>query len=89
MGVLNVPLIFYKIFINAAKISGGIMKVKELIKLLQQAPENIDINVFDNLTENLLLIDDVWIPKKEDMKSNKEVQLVINKTDQELKVEGE
>ena len=65
------------------------MKVKELIKLLQQAPENIDINVFDNLTENLLLIDDVWIPKKEDMKSNKEVQLVINKTDQELKVEEE
>ena len=26
MGVLNVPLIFYKIFINATKISGGIMK---------------------------------------------------------------
>ncbi len=25
MGVLNVPLIFYKIFINVTKISGGIM----------------------------------------------------------------
>ena len=31
MGVLNVPLIFYKIFINAAKISGGIMEDLQLM----------------------------------------------------------
>jgi hypothetical protein len=65
------------------------MKVKELIKLLQQAPEDIDVDIFDYSTEYLLPIDDIWIPKKEDMEDNPEVQLVINKTDQELKVEGE
>ena len=29
------------------------MKVKELIKLLKQAPQNIDVDIFDYLTEYL------------------------------------
>jgi len=65
------------------------MKVKKLIKLLQQAPKDIDVDIFDYSTEYLLPIDDIWIPIKEDMEDNSEVQLVINKTDQELKIEGE
>ncbi len=55
------------------------MKVKKLIKILEQAPQNIDVNIFDNSTEYLLPIEDIWIPKKEDTKDNTEVQLVINK----------
>ena len=57
----------------------GIMKVKKLIKILAQAPQDIDVNIFDNSTEYLLSIEDIWIPKKEDIKDNTEVQLVINK----------
>ena len=64
------------------------MKVKKLIKLLQKAPKDIDVDIFDYSTEYLLPIDDIWIPIKEDMEYNSEVQLVINKTDQELKIEG-
>jgi hypothetical protein len=55
------------------------MKVKELIKLLQQAPQDIDVDVFNHGTDYLQKIDGVWIPKKEDMKDNPEVQLEINK----------
>ena len=55
------------------------MKVKKLIKILEQAPQDIDVNIFDNSTEYLLSIEDLWIPKKEDIKENTEVQLVILK----------
>jgi hypothetical protein len=55
------------------------MKVKELIKLLKQAPQDIDVDVFNHSTDYLQKIDDVWIPSKEDMKDNPEVQLEINK----------
>ena len=48
------------------------MKVKRLIKILEQAPQDIDVNIFDNSTEYLLPIEDIWIPKKEDTKDNKE-----------------
>ena len=60
-------------------IKGGIMKVKELIKLLQQAPQDIDVDVFNHDTDYLQKIDGVWIPNKQDMKDNPEVQLEINK----------
>jgi hypothetical protein len=55
------------------------MKVKKLIKILEQAPQDIDIIIFDNSTEYLFPIEDIWIPKKEDIKDNTEVQLVINR----------
>ena len=55
------------------------MKVKELIKLLQQVPQNIDVNVFNHKTDYLQKIDGVWIPNKQDIKDNPEVQLEINK----------
>tara|TARA_A100000172_G_scaffold69642_1_gene49764 strand:+ start:309 stop:482 length:174 start_codon:yes stop_codon:yes gene_type:complete len=55
------------------------MKVKQLIKLLQQAPQDIDVDVFNHSTDYLQKIDDVWIPNKKDMKDNPEVQLEINK----------
>ena len=55
------------------------MKVKELIKLLKQAPQNIDVNIYDNKKEYLQEIDCVWIPNKEDLKYNSEVQLQINR----------
>ena len=55
------------------------MTVKELIKLLQQAPKNIDVEIYNHDTDYLQKIDSVWIPKKEDMKDNSEVQLEINK----------
>ena len=55
------------------------MKVKELIKLLKQAPQDIDVDVFNHDTDYLQKIDNVWIPGKEDMKDNPEVQLEINK----------
>ena len=58
---------------------GGIMKVKELIKLLQQVPQDIDVNVFNHKTDYLQKIDGVWIPNKQDIKDNPEVQLEINK----------
>ena len=40
------------------------MKVKKLIEILKQAPQNIDVDIFDYSTEYLLSIDDIWIPKK-------------------------
>ena len=55
------------------------MKVKELIKLLKQAPQNIDVYVFNHETDYLQKIDSVWIPTKKDIKDNPEVQLEINK----------
>jgi hypothetical protein len=61
------------------------MKVKKLIKLLQQAPEDIDVDIFDYSTEYLLPINNVWIPKKEDMKDNPEVQITINEQASEQK----
>ena len=54
------------------------MKEKKLIEILKQAPQNIDVDIFDYSTEYLLSIDDIWIPKKEDMKDNPEVQITIN-----------
>ena len=53
--------------------------MEKLIKILEQAPQDIDVNIFDNSTEYLLSIEDIWIPKKDDIKDNTEVQLVINK----------
>lgn len=61
------------------------MKVKKLIEILKQAPQNIDVNIFDYSTEYLLSIDDIWIPKKEDMEDNPEVQITINKQASEQK----
>ena len=61
------------------------MKVKKLIEILKQAPQNIDVDIFDYSTEYLLSIDDVWIPKKEDMEDNPEVQITINKQASEQK----
>ena len=55
------------------------MKVKELIKLLKQAPQDIDVDVYNHDTDYLQKIGNVWIPGKEDMKDNPEVQLEINK----------
>ncbi len=55
------------------------MKVKELIKLLKQAPQDIDVDVYNHDTDYLQKIDSVWIPNKEDMVDNPEVQLSINK----------
>ncbi len=55
------------------------MKVKELIKLLQHAPQDIDVDVFNHKTDYLQKIDSVWVPNKEDIKDNPEVQLEINK----------
>jgi len=55
------------------------MTVKELIKLLKQAPQNINVDVYNHDTDYLQKIDSVWIPNKEDMKDNSEVQLEINK----------
>ena len=55
------------------------MKVKKLIEILKQAPQNIDVDIFDYSTEYLLSIDDIWIPKKEDMEYNPEVQITNKK----------
>ena len=55
------------------------MKVKELIKLLKQAPPNIDVNVYNHDKDNIEEINCVWIPNKEDMNNNCEVQLEISK----------
>ena len=55
------------------------MKVKDLIKILKKAPQDIDVDIFDYSTEYLLPINKVWIPKKEDMEDNPEVQITINK----------
>ena len=61
------------------------MKVKKLIEILKQAPQNIDVDIFDYSTEYLLPINNVWIPKKEDMKDNPEVQITINEQASEQK----
>ena len=61
------------------------MKVKKLIKLRQQAPEDIDVDIFDYSTEYVLPINNVWIQKKEDMKDNPEVQITINEQASEQK----
>ena len=57
------------------------MKVKELIKILKQAPQNIDVDIFDYSTEYLSPINTVWIPQKKDMRDTPEVQITINKND--------
>jgi len=44
MGVLNVPLIFYKIFINDTKISGGIMKVYSRRFVIDVYDDNLHLN---------------------------------------------
>jgi len=61
------------------------MKVKKLIEILKQAPQNIDVNIFDYSKENLLSIDDIWIPKRKDMEDNSEVQITINQQASEQK----
>jgi hypothetical protein len=55
------------------------MKVKELIKLLQQAPQNIEVNVYNHNTDNVEEINCAWIPTEKDMNDNPEVQLEISK----------
>ena len=56
------------------------MKVKELIKELKKAPQNIDVEMW---VEELLSIDRVYIPTKEDKKDHiYVVQLTNNKHDQ-------
>ena len=55
------------------------MKVKQLIKLLKEAPQNIDVNVYNHDTDNIEEINCVWIPNEEDINDNCEVQLEINK----------
>jgi|TARA_R100001530_G_scaffold110870_1_gene78101 hypothetical protein len=56
------------------------MKVKELIKELKKAPQNIDVEMW---VEELLSIDRVYIPTKEDKKDHiYVVQLTNNKYDQ-------
>jgi len=44
MGVLNVPLISYKIFINDTKISGGIMKVYSRRFVIDVYDDNLHLN---------------------------------------------
>jgi hypothetical protein len=44
MGVLYVPLIFYKIFINDTKISGGIMKVYSRRFVIDVYDDNLHLN---------------------------------------------
>jgi len=55
------------------------MKVKELIKLLKQAPQDIEVNVYNYDTDNVEEINCAWIPTKKDMNDNPEVQLEISK----------
>jgi|TARA_R110002051_G_C8341903_1_gene438518 hypothetical protein len=56
------------------------MKVKELIKELEKAPQNIDVEMW---ADELLSIDTVYIPTKDDKKDSIYViQLSNNKHDQ-------
>jgi hypothetical protein len=56
------------------------MKVKELIKILKQAPQNIDVDIFDIKNDCLGIIKEVWFPKtKSDKRDNNQVQITINK----------
>ena len=56
------------------------MKVKELIKLLNQAPKNIEINIYDIKDDCLGTIKEVWFPKtKLDKRDNNQVQITIIK----------
>ena len=58
------------------------MKVKELIKMLKQAPKNIDVNIFDIKDDYLGVIKKVWFPRtKLDKRDNNQVQITINKND--------
>jgi len=60
--------------------SNNIMKVKELIKLLNQAPKNIEINIYDIKDDCLGTIKEVWFPKtKLDKRDNNQVQITIIK----------
>ena len=47
-----------------------IMILKQLIKILQQAPQDIDVDVFNHSTDYLQKIDNVWISNEKDMKDN-------------------
>ena len=59
MGVLYVPLISCKIFINATKISGGIMKKEkltehELLKRLDNEFDDVDFEIRDCATKGVV-----------------------------------
>mgnify|MGYP003120994488 FL=1 len=54
--------------------------VKELIKLLKQAPKNIDVNIYNIDDDCLSTITEIWFPKtKLDKKNNNEVQITTMK----------
>ena len=56
------------------------MKVKQLIKILEQAPKNIDVDIYDKKDDCLGTIDEVWFPKtKLDKRDNNQVQITIRK----------
>ena len=56
------------------------MTVKELIKLLKQAPQNIDVDIYDIKDDFLGTIKEVWVPKsKLDKRDNNQVQITIDK----------
>tara|TARA_B110001450_G_scaffold241238_1_gene250580 strand:- start:45 stop:221 length:177 start_codon:yes stop_codon:yes gene_type:complete len=56
------------------------MTVKELIKLLKQAPQNIDVDIYDIKDDCLGTIKEVWVPKsKLDKRDNNQVQITIDK----------
>ena len=50
------------------------MTVKELIKLLKQAPQNIDVDIYDIKDDFLGTIKEVWVPK-----SKLDKRLIITK----------
>ena len=56
------------------------MKVKDLIKLLKQAPQNIDVDIYDIKDDCLGTIKEIWFPKtKLDKRDNNQVQITIDK----------
>ena len=56
------------------------MKVKELIKLLKQAPKNIEVDIYNLDDDCLGTITEVWFPKtKLDKRDNNQVQITIMK----------
>ena len=55
------------------------MKVKELIKILKQAPQNIDVDIYNIKDDCLGSIKEVWFPKsKLDKRDNNQVQITIS-----------
>ena len=55
------------------------MTVKELIKLLKQAPKNIDVDIYNIKDDRLGTVKEVWFPKtKLDKRDNNQVQISID-----------